>query len=387
MKKKKNSGIQYILLNFLIGVLIGLSYMLLLPDSFWERGGLYAPWLFALMALFSVYLHLFIHEAGHGLGGRLCGYRFVSFRIGSLILMKTETGLRFSTKGGIRGIGGQCLMCPPEGRGLSYPTALYHLGGVLMNALLSAAALVGYLFLTAHPMLRTLCLFLFTFGLYFILMNGLPMLAGGIPNDGYNAFCQRKYPEVRRSVDIQLRVVCALTEGKRMRELPLSWFDLPPRDALSNPQVCALLLLRGDYFLDCRDLGAAHDIYSFAVTLDDVLPVHAAGACGELLFIDLLSGQYIPEHFRTHLTVLPDSFDILSYLRSTAKRNASSARILYSYEALFSHDFQKAYEYWRIFDMHCRHPQFTGAMEGEKELMALAQEAAARLNPSWQTRQ
>ena len=381
-KKKKNSAIWYALINFLIGILLGLSYIFLLPDSFWEASGIFAPCLFALMMLFSIYFHIFIHEAGHGLFGRLCGFRFVSFRIGSVILMKTETGLRFSNKGAVSGIGGQCLMCPPDGRGLSYRSMPYHLGGVIMNTLFGTAAFLGYLFLTDHIYLRALCLFLFTFGLFFVLMNGIPMLAGGTPNDGFNAFHLRKNPEMRRSFDIQLRIVCAMTEGKRLRELPLSWFDLPPRDALSNPQVAALLFFRGDYFMDRLELDAAHDIFSFAASLDTALPMHIAGACAELLFIDLLTGQYSPERFRTYTANLPASFSILSYLRSTVKRNPASARVLYTYEALFERNMQSAMEYWRFFDMHCHHPQFTGNMESEKDLMALAQAAAARLDPA-----
>ena len=372
---KKNNGIWYVLLNFFLGVLIGLACVLLLPDSFWEEDGLLSTVYLLLMMVFATYFHAFVHEAGHGICGAICGYRFVSFRLGSLILMKTDHGLRFFRERGVHRIFGQCLMCPPEGRGLSYPMALYHWGGVLANAMISIPALAVCLWGTDLLMLKVFCMILFTFGIYFMMINGIPMLAGGMPNDGYNAVFLRKDSEMCRSIDLQLRVICKLTEGKRMRDLPLSWFDLPPREALSNPQVCALLVLRGDYFMDRGDFSAAHDIYAYAVTLNGILQMHACSAYGELLFLELLSGQYDPVRFEAYRPEMPFSV-LLSSLRAISGQNPSAARILYTYEALFCRNPAKAYEYWLIFDEHCRHPQFKGVMEEEKELMALAQAAS-----------
>ena len=51
--------------------------------------------LFAILLLFLAhFFSIALHEGGHCLFGLLSGYRFLSFRIGSLILLKTSSGFR-----------------------------------------------------------------------------------------------------------------------------------------------------------------------------------------------------------------------------------------------------------------------------------------------------
>ena len=58
-------------------------------------------------------LQLILHEAGHLLFGLATGYRFASFRVGNLIWIKTDGGLRRGTYR-LAGTAGQCLLFPPE---------------------------------------------------------------------------------------------------------------------------------------------------------------------------------------------------------------------------------------------------------------------------------
>ena len=65
-----------------------------------------------LSAMISIYIHIIIHEGGHLLFGIISGYKFVSFRIASLTLVK-EDKFKFK-RYSIPGTAGQCLMDPPE---------------------------------------------------------------------------------------------------------------------------------------------------------------------------------------------------------------------------------------------------------------------------------
>ena len=103
-----------------------------------------------LMGLASFYvsllLHIILHEAGHLVCGLVSGYKFVSFSVGSLTLIKEKGKLRVK-RYGIVGVGGQCLMSPPEPAGSFYPYKLYYLGGSLANFLASAVFLLLFMLL------------------------------------------------------------------------------------------------------------------------------------------------------------------------------------------------------------------------------------------------
>ena len=73
-------------------------------------------------------LHIIVHEGGHLVGGLLTGYRFVSFRIFSLTLLRRD-GRYIVRRFNIPGTGGQCIMLPPEGDAAKVPFVIYNAAG------------------------------------------------------------------------------------------------------------------------------------------------------------------------------------------------------------------------------------------------------------------
>ena len=86
-------------------------------------------------------LHIIIHEGGHLVAGLLTGYRFVSFRIFSLTLIRKDGRYQWRNFS-LGGTGGQCLMAPPLRPLEEIDTRWYNLGGVLANIVVSTLALV-----------------------------------------------------------------------------------------------------------------------------------------------------------------------------------------------------------------------------------------------------
>ena len=117
-----------------------------LPFIIWAmpcQGCCFGAVLLAMIIIF--FLHITVHEAGHLGCGLLTGYRFCSYRIGSLMLIKTNGQFKLKQYA-LPGTGGQCLMAPPDMADGKMPYMLYHLGGCLFNLLFSLLAFLFSLF-------------------------------------------------------------------------------------------------------------------------------------------------------------------------------------------------------------------------------------------------
>lgn len=218
-----------------------------------DRAGL-PGWQMVVLLLVAVYLGLLVqivlHEGGHLLAGLATGYGFVSFRIGSVMLLKKEGRLRFC-RYQLAGTGGQCLLAPPPWREDGFPALLYNLGGPLANLL--AAALCGlgaWLLADKAPPAVFLLEGWALIGAYLGLVNGIPMKLQGMPNDGYNALCLRGDKAAQRAIWAQLAINAAQTEGRRLKDLPADWFELPEGAGPDDPLKGAVWVCRYSRLMD-----------------------------------------------------------------------------------------------------------------------------------------
>lgn len=166
-----------------------------------------------------------LHEAGHLVGGLMSGYRFLSYRVFSLALMRDEEGRLRLRRYSLAGTAGQCLMDPPEGDGAELPFVCYHAGGVAMNVLVAVVAVV--LLRLTDPGVVGLSfglMMLFT-TLFMILTNGVPLKFSGFPNDARNLYDLCRSREMRRDVVNQMRVVSSYARGRRLVEMPQEWLQ------------------------------------------------------------------------------------------------------------------------------------------------------------------
>lgn len=179
-------------------------------------------------------LGIILHEAGHLIFGLLTGYRFVSFRVFSLTLVKIDGHLRWK-RFDLGGTGGQCLMRPPERPLADIDTRWYNAGGVLMNLLLLAVSLGLFWWSTAPEGDSRLPEWLELFLLMSIivngcyaLLNGIPLRLGGIGNDGYNLLHLERNPADKRLLYLMLEANARIQEGTNPADLPAEWFAATP---------------------------------------------------------------------------------------------------------------------------------------------------------------
>ena len=166
-KKKKSGRAAKFLVMFLVfagSAAMGLFIAKFIIDSMGEDFGLGEYYLRLALYLFVIYaayfLQIIIHEGGHLVFGLLTGYRFSSFRIGSVILTKDGGKFRIGSFS-MAGTGGQCLLYPPEEKDGKTPYVLYNLGGVIMNLAACAVSFALWLVLPNIPVLSVFLMGLF----------------------------------------------------------------------------------------------------------------------------------------------------------------------------------------------------------------------------------
>lgn len=372
--KKKAGNIIPLILFVLIGAACGVIVALCM-----ERSGGDLPLYDFLLVLIgivlemyaAIFLQLIIHEAGHLVFGLLTGYRFSSFRIGSLMFMKRD-GKLHTARLSVAGTGGQCLMLPPETEPDRVPVVLYNLGGAIMN-LFSAALFAGLYFLcTGVQLLWMFCLIMCVVGVGIAFMNGVPLHLGTVNNDGSNALETAKSPEAKRAFVIQMRVAGQSASGVRLKDMPEEWFALPKDWDKNSSLTAALAVFRANRLMDMHRFDEA------AEAADELL-------CGENGVVGLYRGLLRCDRVYCALISEGRNADVSRLFGREQKalmkqmRNFPSViRTEYAYALLYEKDAEKAEKKKSAFEAAAKRYPYESDIESERELMQTAEEAAAR---------
>jgi len=372
MKKKKKTawgGILMMLLYLLVGGFCGILIMRYLDAAELHGLGSYLL-VFALMLAgmyLVMYLQIILHEGGHLFFGLLSGYGFSSFRVGSLMLQKTEEGLRFRRLS-LAGTGGQCLMTPPELKDGAMPFVLYNLGGVLMNLV---SALACFLLSLLWPG-TIACLFLqmaAVIGLVFALANGLPLHLAEVDNDGSNIVSMRKSPAAVRAFWVQLKANELASRGVRLKDMPEEWFTLPDERELQNGITASVAVLREGRLTDMLRIDEADEAARALLEGDARLQgVYRSLLTCDRIFFALLRGED-PAAMLTK--------ELKQFMKSM-KSFPSVLRTEYAL-ALHAGDTEKAAKLREHFEKVARSYPSPADIESERQLMALADE---RIGPT-----
>lgn len=265
----------------------------------------------------SVFLHITLHEVGHLLCGLAGGYRFVSFRIGSLTFIN-QGGRTRVKRFSIAGTGGQCLMSPPTDVPLEkIPTRLYNAGGVLMNVALSAIAMVLFYALPKEQVIvRELLMAFALIGIMLALLNGIPMKMGGIANDGYNVLKLSGDPQGTHDFGVLLLVNEQSQNGVRISEMPAEWFTENPNLDFTDPIQVNAELMRAARDIDSDRMQQAIQRLRPIAADKEVIPLLANEAKCALATAFYLNRQAnlaaelldkpLMDYIRAHASVMSD---------------------------------------------------------------------------------
>jgi len=365
-KKKINwemclTMLMYISLGFFAGICFGRFIA--------GRDMGYLIFLYYLLFVLSIYafmlLQIIIHEAGHLVFGLLSGYKFSSFRIGSVIFVKSEESIKIK-RYSLAGTAGQCLMTPPEARDGKIPYVLYNLGGVLFNLISGTLSLALYLLL---PKMSFMC---FLSGInagwayLMALSNGIPMKLGLVNNDGHNVFSLGKNKAALKAFENQFRINDLITKGVRLKDMPAALFELPAMEDMNNSLVSA-----GAVFT-CNRLMDEHR-FDEAKTLMEAMLRNTSELVGiykNLLTCDIIFCELIGNGDKEKVKRLFDKKQ-QKFMASMAK-NPSVIRTQYAYYSLCENDREKANGYKMRFERTALSYPYSAEIESERELIELA---------------
>lgn len=376
MKKRVHSRgkVLRICLSMTFGLLLGVALNSFLSWQLSE-GGSYGENMRRRMALVVFLLCAFrlntlIHETGHLVFGLASGYRFVSFRIGSFVILK-QNGKLICRRFRIPGTGGQCLMAPPEMKDGKFPVFAYNMGGSFLNVISSAVFLTVFLLTDKRGYAALFYLMMIVFGLIAALGNGIPLRSETVDNDGYNALSLGKNPEALSAVWIQLKVTQQYADGKRLSDMPDAWFHFPADDLMSNSLICAVAVYACNRLMDQHRFEEARQRMEHLLRIDSrMMAFHRNMLTADLLYLELIGGN------RAEVLAQLYTPELKRILRKS-KTSPGVIRLEYAYALLAEKDTWKARLALERFERAARCHPYPGDIHSEREFLEIAAKCAA----------
>lgn len=371
LDRKKRDNLIAKLVMVAVGAVCGLFMVFSLdPKEFFESGtrGFIAHMGICMIFIFiSYFIQAIIHEAGHLVFGLLSGYKFISFRIGNFMFIRERGKLRVKIYN-VVGTGGQCLMMPPPWSE-NLPYRLYNLGGCIANLFSSVIFLFVFLSVPAGGFLAMFFGMLCAVGIGNVLLNGIPLLLGGISNDGHNAFLLGKNKVALRAFWLQLYVNGLMSGGERIRNMPENWFFLPEDKGLDDPIICTVGVMRYNYYFDIHDFEKAEQTIEYMLKAPGLLELHRNELRCELLFLYIFRNAESSEIERIHTKELD------KYIKATANY-VSRRRLAYAYQLLYKKNYQMAEKCLEVFEKTVKSYPYSAEIENEKEIIELIKSRA-----------
>ena len=371
ISKKKNGGQTLMMLIYLLlGAVCGILMIMTIDSASGDTlsAGKYLM-IFALTLVFmyaAILLQIIIHESGHLVFGLLSGYGFRSFRIGSLILLKDENGMKLR-RIHIAGTAGQCIMSPPDMKDGKFPYVLYNLGGSFMNLISSAAFALLWLAFSDIIYLSLFMKILFIVGIFFAGMNGIPMHAGPVDNDGYNTLSIGRSAEAMKSFWIQMKVSDSTALGNRLSAMPEQWFTMPSESGLKNSMIATVAVFRENRLMDMHNFKDALALIELLEAEDTAVVglYRALLTCDRIYCMLILNAENAADHVMRLQTK-----EQLAFMKQM-KSFPTVVRTEYLL-ALFRKDTQSVERFRYEFEKCARKYPYAADIESERELMDIA---------------
>ena len=365
-KKKCSKKIIFYICFSLVILLLGFFGGFLLGEKM-EKSSLsfemsiFTIVLYIFIFYFAFIIQIIIHEAGHLIFGLLSGYEFISFRVGSITIVKDQEKFKLK-KFKIKGTGGQCLMTPKTNNYEEINYVLYNLGGILMNFIASIICLLILMLVDTNQYIKVMLSEFILIGVICVISNGIPMKLGGISNDGYNTMSISRDKFIKYCFYIQLKVNGLLSKGMRFKDMPIEWFNVKEGADLNNHLVTFLKIMEANYYQDKLYFNLAKECYENILdNAPNIIKLYENEIKCELLFYEILNGnmEKVDELYTKELR---------NYIKIT-DCYISRKRLMYVYNLIVLKDKKKADKVLGEFEKLKNSYPIKGDIESEEEIM------------------
>lgn len=305
---------------------------ILLPDASTGKSFFFLACSLVVLCIWY-FIHIIIHEAGHLIMGLLTRYRFVSFRIGNLTIVK-DGGRLSLKKMTLKGTAGQCIMCPPVCEPEELEDTWYLLGGGLMN--LAVSSLSMYLYGVVPFSLASYFFFFLggIIGIVTCISNLCPVKTGSIANDGYDIFFEGKNKNAKAAMYYVLLLHARMSEVEKVEfisdEILQKIFSFPYED-LTNIYEANLYSIMSCLYIAKGEYEKARQCSEVLYQTDGVLGLFKDEAKCDLLYHEIMG-----ECREEEITKLYDD-KMKAYIKATACY-PSRKMLMYAYYLIYKED-------------------------------------------------
>lgn len=359
MKKKK---INLTYLPILIGIVFGVLTFFFLKkiglNNLFERSGIKII-VYFLEIYLAIFLQVIVHELGHLIFGILTGYKFLSYRVLNMMIIRKNK--RFYIKNmSLTGTSGQCLMSPPSLKNGKIPFLLYNLGGVIFNLAFGVLSLYLYIFFDIWY-LKSFAIIFAILGLFYAIINGVP-LGISVNNDGYNVLLLLKDQMAVYSFWLQMKINEQLLNGRRLKEINKDWFTMNDNN-LNNSMINTIKVYHCNRLLDEKKISKVYyEIDKLLTSELKIFDIHR-----NLLILDCIYCEIILNNATKYLKIYHDKE--LQRFISSMKNHPSILRVNYAYSLLIEKNIVKADKIKKCFDKIKINYPYDGIIISEEDLM------------------
>lgn len=149
-----------------------------------------SPWLLIPSVIFAILFVLSFHEAGHILGGKLVGFRFMLFIVGPVKLYSSENGIQLGLNRSLAMAGGLGGATPTDYRNLLRRMMVYVAGGPVASFILAVVSIGAAVI--SPPSLGLVFGVMFIMSLFIGVATLVPNKFGGFTSDGARLLILRR---------------------------------------------------------------------------------------------------------------------------------------------------------------------------------------------------
>ena len=177
-----------------------------------------------------------------------------------------------------------------------------------------------------------------------ILINGIPMQAGGISNDGYNVKLLKRNLLSKQGIVNQLRANALIQKGMRPKDMPEELFFNPPDINYKNALEVSIPLMYYSRIIDEKKYEKALEgMESLYCHKDEIMPLYVKEIACELAFLYLRTGKI------KKADLLLDN-ELRKYIDTYRKMMSSKERLLVAIALYLEKDKEKARNIYEHFE-------------------------------------